>query len=228
MFRLVFSAKRAEPLQERPLHQQPGRSLRGSASQMDRFTVLNPVLLSGVRCYVDASTTPDHLSTTNRRAGLGIFIVNQQVQPAQTIYIRAQMSQAHSVLMAEAAALALATTIADQLHYNNVSFLSDCQQLVEFLNAPDLTNPPEWQIKYFTQMYVNSTGTRQAKIFKISRDLNATADTLAKQAFTATVPSSANLNHVCSNAAHASQCPLRDALHNVGINSVILLAARCC
>jgi hypothetical protein len=91
--------------------------------------------------------------------------------------------------MAEAAALALAAIIADRLHYNDVTFLYDCQRLVHFLNSTDLTNPPEWQIKHDTQMYINSTGTRQSKIFKISRDLNVTAGTLAKQAFRATAPS---------------------------------------
>lgn len=187
-----------------------------------------PVLLPGIRCYVDAAATPYHLSTTSRKAGLGIFIVNPQVHPVQTFYIRAQMSQARSVLMAKAAAMALVATIADQLHYDNVNFLSDCQQLVAFLNSPDLTNPSEWQIKYFAQMYVNSTGARQARIFEISRDLNATADNLAKQAFTSIVPTSADLNLTCSNIAHASQCPLRDALQNVRINYVILLAATCC
>jgi hypothetical protein len=93
---------------------------------MDRFVVQNPVLLPGIRYYVDASTTPDQSPISNRTAGIGVFIVNQQVQPVQTIDIRAHLSQAHSVLMAEAAALALAATIADQLHYHNVSFLSDC------------------------------------------------------------------------------------------------------
>jgi len=39
--------------------------------------------------------------------GLGIFFVNPQVQPTQTIYIKAHVSGVHSVLMAEAAALAL-------------------------------------------------------------------------------------------------------------------------
>jgi hypothetical protein len=53
--------------------------------------------------------------------------------------------------MAEAAALALASTINDRLNFNNTSFLSDCQQLVQFLNAIDQTNPPDWKIKFFTQ-----------------------------------------------------------------------------
>jgi hypothetical protein len=202
---------------------------------MNRFTVLHPALLPGIRCYVDAATAPDNQPTIIRKAGIGILFVNPQVQPVQTIYIRAQLSQALSVLMAEAAALALAAIIADRLHYNNVTFLSDCQRLVHFLNSTDLflnstdlTNPLEWQIKHYSHMYINSTGTRQARIFKISRDLNVTADTLAKQAFRATAPSIPTLNHTCTNVTHPSQCPLLEALPNVRINHVILLAASWC
>jgi hypothetical protein len=117
---------------------------------MNRLTALHPALLPGIRCYVDAATAPDNQPTIIRKAGIGILFVNPQVQPVQTIYIRAQLSQALSVLMAEAAALALAAIIADRLHYNNVTFLSDCQWLVHFLNSTDLTNPPEWQIKHYT------------------------------------------------------------------------------
>lgn len=190
--------------------------------------VLNPTLAPGIKCYVDASTAPDHEPTISRTAGIGIFFVNPQVQPVHTIYIRAQMTQTLSVLMAEAAAMALAATLAEQLHYDNVTFLFDCQQLVDFLSSPDRNNPPEWQITYYTQVFVNSTASHHAKIYKISRDLNTTADNLAKQASSATVPSTANLSHTCSNMAHISRCPLVDALHNLKINSVILLAASCC
>ena len=78
-------------------------------------------------------------------AGLGIFFVNTQIQQAQTIYIKAHMSRAQSVIMAEAAALAIAAMV-----FNNTVFLSDCQQLVGFLNQSDLTHPPDWRIKCFT------------------------------------------------------------------------------
>lgn len=56
--------------------------------QTNRFTVLNPILLPRVRCYTDASITPDQPPQQLRLAGLGVFFVNTQVQPAQTIYIR--------------------------------------------------------------------------------------------------------------------------------------------
>lgn len=101
------------------------------------------LLIQGVRCYTDASLTPDHTPQPPRSAGLGIFFVNPQVRPTQTIYIKAHVSGVHSVLMAEAAALSLAATISDHLNYTNTTFLSDCQQLVQFLNEDDQSHPPD-------------------------------------------------------------------------------------
>jgi hypothetical protein len=43
-----------------------------------------------------------------RDAGIGIFIVDTQVQPPHSIFIKAAMKNSSSVIMAEAAALALA------------------------------------------------------------------------------------------------------------------------
>ena len=80
-------------------------------------------LLQGIRCYADASTLPDHPSIPSRKAGIGVFIINNQMQPPQTIYIKALMTGSNSVLMAQAAALALATTVIDRLNFNIVNFL---------------------------------------------------------------------------------------------------------
>lgn len=66
--------------------------------------VHTPLLLPGVRCYTDASTTPDSSSTMATNAGLGILIINNQRHPTQNIYIKALFSGSTSVLMAEAAA----------------------------------------------------------------------------------------------------------------------------
>jgi len=163
-----------------------------------------------------------------RPAGLGVFFVNPQVQPTQTVYIRARVSGVHSVLMAEAAALALAATISDLLNFNNTTFLSDCQQLVHFLNAVDQSYPSDWRIKFFTQMFTNRLGRRQAKICKINRNLNATADALARQAFSAFVPHDSSFELACFYSSHSRWCPLLHPLSHVNIQSVRLLAASCC
>jgi hypothetical protein len=45
---------------------------------------------------------------------------------------------------------------------------------------------PQWRIKPFTQSYSNIAGTLQAQLYKISRQTNIIADTLAKQAQSST------------------------------------------
>jgi hypothetical protein len=108
------------------------------------------------------------------------FIVNTQVQSTQTIYIKAKLTEATSVIMAESAALALAATITDCMNLTNVNFLSDYEQLVHFLNVDDQSNPPDWRIKYFTQLFSNHSRSKQSRLFKINRSLNTTADALAR------------------------------------------------
>ena len=92
------------------------------------------------------------------------------------------MHHSTSVLMAEAAALALAATITAQLQLHHINFLSDSQQLVDFFNSSDHSNPPDWRIKYLTQLFDNFTSNRSTGTFKTQRNQNQTADTLARQA----------------------------------------------
>jgi hypothetical protein len=130
--------------------------------------------------------------------------------------------------MAEAAALGLAATVIDLLNFDNAAFLSDCSQLVQFLNDADQDHPPDWRMKPFTQLFANCASRRRAKIYYISRTLNSTADTLARQAFTVNVPTNVSFEHMCSNSNHGHQCPLFNALASVNIKSVRPLAASCC
>jgi hypothetical protein len=88
-------------------------------------------------------------------ACIGILFVNTQAQPAQTIYIKAKMSGTHSVLMAETVALGLAAILNEALNFAHMTFLSDCQQIVDFLNQNDHTHPPDWRIKFYTQLFNN-------------------------------------------------------------------------
>lgn len=149
---------------------------------MNRYCTSNPAMLQGPRWYVDSSTPPEDLSPQPRTAGLGIFIINFQAQPTQTIYIKAQLSGCSSVLMAEAASLALVASITQALNINSCNYLSDCQQLVHFMNNKDSTNPPNWRIQPFTKVFTNTTRLQATRIFKISRSQNTTADVLERQA----------------------------------------------
>jgi hypothetical protein len=133
------------------------QAYRQMSSSIHRFNVSLPPLLQGPRCYTDASTMPNQVPSTPRKAGIGIFIINTQVQPTQNIYIKAAMLDLVSVLMAEAVALALAAVITNQLQLHHTNFLSDNQDLVEFFNSSNYSNPPDWRIKHLTQLFVNHT-----------------------------------------------------------------------
>jgi hypothetical protein len=50
-------------------------------------------------CFVDASTLPDNGLSHQRRAGLGIYVVNLQVHPTNFIYIMATIQETHSVVL---------------------------------------------------------------------------------------------------------------------------------
>jgi ribonuclease HI len=142
--------------------------------------------------------TPDQHPQTMKSARLGVFIVNTEAQPTQTVYIKATLQECSLVLMTEAAGLALAVQITQLMELTNITFLSDCQQLVQFLNASDHTNPPDWRIKHFTQLYCNLAQNRNLRIFKISRTLNTTADTLARQALSNTGHQGSGIVSQCS------------------------------
>lgn len=184
-----------------------------------------PIMLSGARCYSDASTTPDIDRATQRKAGLGIFILDPVHH--HKFFIKAQSTQATSVLMAEAAALALAAAVTKILNISEISFLTDSQVLVNFFNGCDLGSPPHWSIKPLTQRFLNDISNRRVQVLKIARNSNSTAHILATQAFRhANECDHSNTN--CTNIRHESGCPLLMALQSVTWNFCTLVAASCC
>lgn len=69
--------------------------------------------------------------------------------------------------MAESAAMALAAKICDLLRFSDMSFLTDSQILASFFNGPDLDKPPQWQIKPYTQKFLNAVTNCNWKVFKV-------------------------------------------------------------
>lgn len=206
----------------------PASPTTGTPSQMDRYMVLMPTLLPGIRCFVDASTQPDQTTNHVSLAGIGILIVNSQVHPMQTTYIKAAMTSTHSVITAEAAAMALAAMILNRLRLSNVSFLSDCSQLVQFLNDQERHNPPDWRILEYTQVFDNCVSNQQPRIYRIARTDNSTADSLARMALSVASQDTLCTEFTCSYSSHHHQCPLRNALNSVTPRSVRVVAASCC
>lgn len=155
------------------------------------YRILLPALLPGARCYTDASTAPDH---------------------SHMVFLQALMTSTTSVLMAEAAALDLAASMVSLLNLQSPSYLTDNQQLVTFFNGSDLSTPPDWAVKPFTQSFINRNVAGTYRVFKIARQQNQTAHLLAR------IHSHENRQSVsitCSNQSHVNRCPLREALTHV-------------
>jgi hypothetical protein len=69
----------------------------------------------------------------------------------------------HTVISAEAAVIAFAAALLNNMNFQQVSFLSDCAQLVPFLNSLDHTDPPDWRMKIYTQVFDDSTHIEELK-----------------------------------------------------------------
>lgn len=119
------------------------------------YKALLPAILPGTRCYIHAAIAPNTPLQVSRKSGLGIFIVNNHPEAASTVYIKTVKKDCNSVIMAEAAALALGAQILRALRVHQPFFLSDNQQLVSFFNGTDHANPPHWDIKPLTQTFIN-------------------------------------------------------------------------
>ncbi|XP_066311255.1 uncharacterized protein [Miscanthus floridulus] len=123
-----------------------------------------PMLLPGARCYTDASIAPDMPNPSPRRAGLEIFILDPRRN--FKFYIKVQIGNITSVIMAEAAALAFAATTSSSLQIGDISFLADSQLLVSFFNGTNLSSPPHREAKPFTQSFLNSVINKRLQVLK--------------------------------------------------------------
>jgi len=130
--------------------------------------------------------------------------------------------------MAEAAALTLAGITTSALQIQNIFFLTDSQQMVNFFNGQDHSSPPQWEIKPLTQKFINITAGTNPKVAKITRNLNATAHSLATQAFRSTSSEHNHVNIICSNCYHVSSCPIREVLQSVIWEPYTTCSAMCC
>lgn len=84
-----------------------------------------------------------------------MFIIYTHAAQTRMVFLQAALTSTTSVLMAEAAALDLAAKMVSLLNIQWPSYLTDNQQLVTFFNGSDLSTPPDWAIKPFTQSFIN-------------------------------------------------------------------------
>jgi hypothetical protein len=148
------------------------------------------------------------------------------------------MSACYSVLMAEAASLALATSVIQVLNLNCCSYLSDCQQLVHFLNMATCRivnnwfTSSTWLIQPTLQTGESSPSLRSSTSQELghqesskSAEAKTTADALARQAFSSQLT---DLETTCPYELCPPQCCVLQALHLVDLTDVTVLAATCC
>jgi hypothetical protein len=160
-------------------------------------------------CFVDAATTPDggQYTLQPRIAWLGIYIINSQINPANTIYIRATHNKIYTVVNVEAAALALTATILNKLNLGEIAYFSDCSQSVDFINSGNPSDPPDWRMLPCIQDFNFAMGTSRHSVSKIHRDGNSIADSLAKLAFNSPHVQSMDYVPGCSYETHCTVPP---------------------
>jgi hypothetical protein len=159
-------------------------------------------------------------------AGLGIYIIYLQVNPANTIY--ATHNKIYLVVNAEAAGLALAATILNKLNLCEIAYFSDCSNLVDYINSEDPSDPPDWHVLPCIQDFNLAMRLSRYTVSKISHHDNSIADSLAKLAFNSPHIQSKEYVPGCSYETHFTQCPLLGVLPRLNFTLHMVLAATCC
>lgn len=194
------------------------------------YKITIPALLPGPRCFTYASIATDQTTTSphGAAAGLGVLIINPQTNRTQVITIQGSIDNVSSVIMAEAAAMALAARTARALALQQANYLTESQLLVNFFNSNSLSTPPDQRIKPLTQDFIHSLEGNQIKVYKVERETNITAHSLATQAHRLlSQPPSSQPVFSCSNVAHVYQCPVKNALASVNMSPFRLHTVRC-
>ncbi|KAL6598635.1 hypothetical protein ACP70R_046334 [Stipagrostis hirtigluma subsp. patula] len=137
-------------------------------------------LLPGARCYTDAAISPDTQHSGPVRAGIGIFILqNPSNALASAISIKAAHHNVKSVLEAEARATQLASIVAKTMQLDQITYVSDNQQLVTALQANNIIDQPgNWSIRPILADIKHNNEGKTFEVRKINRMINTTAHNL--------------------------------------------------
>lgn len=134
--------------------------------------------------------------------------------------LKAALQDSSSILMAEAATLALVTTLLNHMDIHSAHLVSDNQLLVNYINGPYSPNPPDWRIKPYAEI-VSSTLPSSCRIYQIRRMQNHMADSLARQSLHLISSNQQPFSGLCTNTSHVHGYPLLSALQFVTINSIM-------
>jgi hypothetical protein len=119
-------------------------------------------------------------------------------------------------LQAEAQALVLAAAVVRSLGWNNVTFLSDCQVLVDAAEAADLISKPgHWSARPILAEFFRCRRQHLEHVIKVPRSNNKIAHSIAKRALTDY--SRSFCSFICKSSLSLSTCRCKMALWNLSI-----------
>lgn len=176
---------------------QNGRTLQESDYSTD-------LEIQGSKIFSDATwkkrNSPD--AQENERTGIVLFCQFLRQNREETIRIQASTAQPSPPLLAEAAALLLASKIAAQVQAQGITFLTDNLTLAKAAAASSVTDKQvPWELRQQIANYKRASEQLLPQIYHIKISLNGVARDCAKQALrrTESLPI-----FFCLNSAHRS------------------------
>jgi hypothetical protein len=192
-------------------------------------TIRTDMQIQGSKIFSDATWKKRRSLNTqeNLRTGIGLYCQLLRQNREETIMIQASTAQPSSPLLAETAALLLASKIASQLQAQGVTFLTDNLILAKAAATSSVTNEQvPWELRQQIADYKRASEQLFPKIYHIKRSLNGVAHDCAKQALRR--PQSLPI-FSCLNSAHRSVgiCLVALSLQNIDLQGFVLLDVLC-
>jgi hypothetical protein len=114
---------------------------------------------------------------------------------------------------AEASALLLSAKLAAAINLRRPIFITDNEVLATTANMGDLVHSPgHWSLRPILTDFIASATNMTHSIFKIGRDANSVADTLAKKIRRTAAPSSCLFS--CESWTHSRNYTIQRVLEN--------------
>jgi hypothetical protein len=182
-------------------------------------TISSDLRIQGSKIFSDATWRKISTSGTqeNLKTGLGVYCQLTREYREETVMIQASTVQPSSPILAEAAALLLASNIAAKIQEQGVTFLTDNLALARAAAAHSIADKQvPWELRQQIADYKKSSEHLLPKIYHIKRNLNTIAHDCAKQALRR---SESMPVFSCLNSAHRNigTCPIPISLQNLEI-----------
>jgi hypothetical protein len=192
-------------------------------------TISTDLRIQGSKIFSDATWRKNNTTGAQelQKTGIGIFCQFLRQGREETIMIQASTIQPSSPILAEAAALLLASKIAAQVQEQGVTFLTDNLALAKAAAARSVTDKQvPWELREQIADYKKASEPLLPKIYHIKRNLNRVAHDCAKQALRR---SESLPIFSCLNSAHRNigVCPIASSLQNFHLQGFVLHDVLC-